>query len=213
MKIASLLIMFFFMITSSYAQFEKNEKLLGGSLDILRIKEKNAGIASGGPFGSTPSEVTDIQLNPEFSYIISKNTGISIFGGLLSQRNADIGGTGAESKYKGYTIGVGLTKYKFYTKDFGLLAKLQASYSPSWTRFYDNSGAIYPKNIYKLTTISLQPGLFYRFSKHFTLTALIAKTSYEHLVSKQEDIDTKRIHNRFSIGFSNISFGAFYIFK
>jgi len=212
MKTACLFFTLCFILTNSYAQFQKNEKLIGGSLDILRIKEKNAGVGSGGPFGSTPNEETDILLNPEFSYIISMNTGISIFGSFLSYRNAD-NGTGAESKYKSYTIGVGLTKYKFYTKDFGLMAKLQVSHSPSWTRYYDNSGAPYPKNIYKLTTISLQPGLFYRFSKHFTLTALIAKASYDHLVSKQEDIDTRRFHNQFSVGFSNISFGAFYIFK
>ena len=104
MKAMYLFIVLVFLTTSSYSQFLKNEKLIGGNLDFLKIKE--AGTASGGgPLGSTPSKETYISFRPEFSYIINKNTGLSIFGELLSSNASNVtADVGYETK--GFAVGV-----------------------------------------------------------------------------------------------------------
>jgi hypothetical protein len=45
------------------------------------------------------------------------------------------------------------------------------SYSQSWSQYDDTTVANYPKDKYYLTNASLVPGLFYRFSRHFSLQA------------------------------------------
>jgi hypothetical protein len=212
MRAKYLFIAFLFLSAKSYSQFLKNEKLIGGNLDIYTIREKNPSATTGGPFGNTSTKETDFSFRPEFSYIVSKNTGVSIFGEFLSSKYSNDPAAN-EYKTKGFTVGVGLSKYKFFTEGFGIFGKLQMSYSPSWTRYSDTTATFYPKDKYYLTNISLLPGLFYKFSKHFSLQATIGRVSYEHLVSKREGFDESKIHNQFSASFSNISFGAFYIFK
>ena len=212
MKAKYLFIVSIFLFTNSYSQFLKNEKFIGGNLDILSIKEKNSDVTGSGPFGSTSSKETDYSFRPEFNYIISKNLGVSIFGEFLSSKYT-YGSAGYETKTKGYGVGLGVSKYKFFTKGFGIFGKIQLSYSPSSSRYYDTSGTYYPKDKYNLSNASLLPGLFYRFTKHFTLQASIGKISYDHLVSKREGIDDSKIHNQFSASFSTLSFGAFYVFK
>jgi len=211
MKARYLLIVFVFLFTRSYSQFVKNEKLIGGNLDFLRIKEVGTGNA-GGPLGSTPSKETYISFRPEFSYIINKNTGLSIFGELLSSNasnvSADVG-----FKTKGFAVGVGLSKYKFFTDGFGIFGRAQVSYSPSSGHYYDTTATFYPKNSYDLTNVSLLPGVFYRFSKHFTLQATIGKISYDHLITKIESYSGSSKHDQFSASFSTLTFSAFYIFK
>jgi hypothetical protein len=210
MKAKYLFIVFVFLFTRSYSQFSKNEKLIGGNLDFQKIKENGTG--AGGPLGSTPSKETYISFRPEFSYIINKNTGISIFGELLSSNasneSADVG-----YKTKGFAVGIGLSKYKFFTEGFGILGRAQVSYSPSSGQYYDTTATFYPKNSYYLTNISLLPGVFYRFSKHFTLQATIGKISYDHLITKIESYPGSSKHDQFSVSFSTLSFSAFYIFK
>lgn len=210
MKAKFLFIVFVFLFSRSYSQFSKNEKLIGGNLDFQKIKENGTG--AGGPLGSTPSKETYISFRPEFSYIISKNTGISIFGELLSSNasneSADVG-----FKTKGFAVGIGFSKYKFFTESFGLFGRAQVSYSPSSGHYYDTTATFYPKNSYYLTNTSLLPGVFYRFSKHFTLQATIGKISYDHLITKIESYPGSSKHDQFSVSFSNLSFSAFYIFK
>jgi len=212
MKTKYLFIAFLFLFSKSYSQFTKNEKLIGGNLDIFTIREKNPSATTGGPFGTTSAKETDFSFRPEFSYIISKNIGVSIFGEYLSSKYSNDPSV-YEYKTKGFTVGAGLSKYKFFTKGFGIFGKFQISYSPSWTKYYDTTATFYPKDKYYLTNISLLPGLFYRFSRHFSLQATIGKVSYENLVSKREGFDESKKHNQFSVSFSNITFGAFYIFK
>ena len=212
MKTTYLFIAFLFLFSKSYSQFLKNEKLIGGNLDIVTIREMNPGITGGGPLGGRSATENYFSLRPEFSYIISKNIGVSIFGEFLSSINSSDPAAN-EFKTKGFTVGAGLSRYKFFTEGFGIFGKFQMSYSPSWSKYYDTTSIIHPKDKYHLTNISLMPGLFYRFSRHFSLQAAIGQVSYDHLVSKQEGIDESKIHNQFSVSFSNISFGAFYIFK
>ena len=211
MKATYLFIVFVFLFTRSYSQFSKNEKLIGGNLDFQKIKENGTG-AAGGPLGGTPSKETYISFRPEFSYIIGKNTGISIFGELLSSNasneSADVG-----FKTKGFAVGIGFNKYKFFTEGFGIFGRAQVSYSPSSGQYYDTTTTFYPKNSYYLTNASLLPGVFYRFSKHFTLQATIGKISYDHLITKIESYDGSSKHDQFSVSFSSLSFSAFYIFK
>jgi len=211
MKATFLFIVFVFLLTRSYSQFLKNEKLIGGNLDILTIKQKGSG-TGGGPLGGTPSKETFISFRPEFSYIINKNTGISIFGELLSSKNSS-DPANDEYKTKGFTVGVGVSKYKFFTEGFGIFGRAQVSYSPSSSKYYDTTATFYPKNNYYLTNISLLPGLFYRFSKHFTLQTTIGKISFDHLITKIETYNGSAKHDQFSVSFSNLSFSAFYIFK
>ena len=210
MKATYLLIVFVFLFTRSYSQFSKNEKLIGGNLDFQKIKENGTG--AGGPLGSTPSKETYISFRPEFSYIINKNTGVSIFGELLSS-NASNGSADVGFKTKGFAVGIGLSKYKFFTDGFGIFGRAQVSYSPSSGQYYDTTATFYPKNSYDLTNISLLPGVFYRFSKHFTLQATIGKISYDHLITKIESYPGSSKHDQFSASFSNLTFSAFYIFK
>ena len=212
MKARYLFIAFVFLFTRSNSQFLKNEKLIGGNLDFLTLKVKNPYGGAGGPLGGTPAKDTYLSFRPEFSYFISKNTGLSIFGELLSAKSSN-DPTNDEYKTKGFTVGVGLSKYKFFTEGFGIFGKSQVSYSPSWSKYYDTTATIYPKNNHYLTNFSLLPGLFYRFSKHFSLQATIGKISYDHLVSKTEGVSDSKKHNQFSASFSNLSFSAFYIFK
>jgi len=211
MKASYLFIVFIFLFTRSYSQFLKNEKLIGGNLDFLKIKEVGSS-TGGGPLGSTPSKETFILFRPEFSYIINKNTGVSIFGELLSSNASNVSGD-VGYKTKGFTVGVGVSKYKFFTEGFGILGRAQVSYSPSSGQYYDTTATFYPKNSYDLTNISLLPGIFYRFSKHFTLQATIGKISYDHLITKIESYPESTKHNQFSASFSNLTFSAFYIFK
>ena len=211
MKATFLFIVFVFLLTRSYSQFLKNEKLIGGNLDILTIKQKGSG-TGGGPLGGTPSKETFISFRPEFSYIINKNTGISIFGELLSSKNSS-DPANDEYKTKGFTVGVGVSKYKFFTEGFGIFGRAQVSYSPSSSKYYDTTATFYPKNNYYLTNISLLPGLFYRFSKHFTLQTTIGKISFDHLITKIETYNGSAKHDQFSVSFSTLSFSAFYIFK
>ena len=210
MKAKFLFIVFVFLFTRSNSQFLKNEKMIGGNLDFQKIKQE--GTSAGGPLGGTPSKETYISFRPEFSYIINKNTGISIFGELLSSKNSN-DPANAEYKTKGFTVGAGLSKYKFFTEGFGIFGRAQVSYSPSWSKYYDTTATFYPKNNYYLTNISLLPGLFYRFSKHFTLQTTIGKISFDHLITKIETYNGSAKHDQFSVSFSNLSFSAFYIFK
>ena len=212
MKAFYLLALSLFFFTSSYSQFEKNEKLIGGNLDLSIIREKNPDVTAGGPFGNTANRDTYISIRPEFMYMIGKNTGLSIFGEYLSSINSDVY---SNNKFtmKSFGVGLGLTKFKFFTNGFGILGRLQASYSSSWNQFDDTTANVYPKDKYHLTNVSLVPGMFYRFSKHFTLQATIGKISYDHLVSKVQGLDERKFHNQFTMSFTNISFGAFYIFK
>ena len=212
MKASYLFIVFVFLATSSYSQFLKNEKLIGGNLDFLTIKQTGSFTGAGGPLGGRPSKETYLSFRPEFGYIINKNTGISIFGELLSSKYSS-DPANDEYKTKGFTVGVGLSKYKFITEGFGIFGKSQVSYSHSWGRYYDTTATFYPKNDYYLTDISLLPGLFYRFSKHFSLQTTIGKISYDHLITKIEGYDGSAKHNQFSASFSNLTFSAFYIFK
>jgi len=212
MKARYLFIVFVFLFTRSYSQFLKNEKLIGGNVDILIIKQTGSFTGAGGPLGGTPSKETYLSFRPEFIYIINKNTGISIFGELLSSKYSS-DPANDEYKTKGFTVGVGLTKYKFFTEGFGIFGRAQVSYSPSSGQYYDTTATFYPKNSYNLTNISLLPGVFYRFSKHFTLQATIGKISYDHLITKIEGYNGSAKHNQFSASFSNLTFSAFYIFK
>ena len=212
MKTNYLFITLILLSNISFAQFQKNEKLIGGNLDIFTIREKNSNASTGGPFGNTSAKETDINFRPEFIYIISKNLGLSLFGEILSSKYSNNPGI-SETKSKGYSVGIGISRYAFFTKGFGALVKLQGSYSPSWSKYYDTSTNIYPKDKYYLTNISLLPGLFYRFSKHFSLQGIIGRISYDHLLQKREDLPNSKTHNQFSVGFSNITLGAFYIFK
>ena len=118
-----------------------------------------------------------------------------------------------EYKTNGFTVGAAFSKYKFFTEGFGIFGRAQVSYSPSWSKYYDTTATFYPKNNYYLTNISLLPGLFYRFSKHFTLQATIGRISYDHLITKIESYDGSSKHDQFSASFSSLSFSAFYIFK
>jgi hypothetical protein len=211
MKARYLFIVFVFLSATSYSQFLKNEKLIGGNLDFLRIKEVGTG-TGGGPLGSTPSKETYISFRPEFIYIINKNTGVSIFGELLSS-NASNASADVGYKTKGFAVGIGLSKYKFFTAGFGIFGRAQVSYSPSSGQYYDTTATFYPKNSYDLTNISLLPGVLYRFSKHFTLQATIGKISYDHLITKIESYSGSSKHDQFSASFSNLTFSAFYIFK
>ena len=61
MKAKYLFISFLFFFTKSYSQFLKNEKLIGGNLDVLTIREKNPGVTAGGPFGNTANKETVVK--------------------------------------------------------------------------------------------------------------------------------------------------------
>jgi len=159
MKAKYLFILFLFFFTKSYSQFLKNEKLIGGNLDILTIREKNPDVTAGGPFGNTANKDTYISIRPEFSYIISKNIGLSIFGEYLSNTYSDVS-TRNEFQIKSFAVGAGLTKFKFFTYEFGILGKFQMSYSPSWSKYDDTTATSYPKDKYYLTNASLVPGTF-----------------------------------------------------
>ena len=212
MKARYLFIVFVLLSATSYSQFLKNEKLIGGNLDILKIKETGSFAGAGGPLGGTPSKETYLSFRPEFIYIINKNTGLSIFGELLSSKYSS-NPLNDKYKTKGFTVGVGLSKYKFFTEGFGIFGRAQVSYSPSSGQYYDTTATFYPKNDYYLTDISLLPGLFYRFSKHFSLQTTIGKISYDHLITKIESYPGSAKHDQFSASFSNLTFSAFYIFK
>lgn len=213
MKLKSLATLIIYLLASKVsAQFSRNEILIGGNLDVFVIREKNPGATTGGPFGSTSAKETDFSIRPELNYLISNNVGLSIFGEILSSKYTNNPGVN-ESKTKGYSIGIGLSRYKFFTKGFGVFGRFQASYSPSTGSYSDTSNTYYPKDKYQLTAFSLQPGLFYRFSRHFSLQAIIGRLSFEHLISKREGFTNQKKHDQFYLGFSNISFGFFYIFR
>ena len=212
MKTIYLPFTFLLFSTISFAQFQKNEKMIGGNLDIFIIREKNSSASTSSVFGNTPAKETGISFRPEFSFIISKNIGLSLFGEILSLKNSNVPSV-SETKSKSYSLGIGVSKYKFLTKEFGGFVKFRVSYAPSWSKYSDNSSTAYPKNKNYLTNISLLPGLFYRFNKHFLLQGTIGKISYDHLLQKTEYLPDSKIHNQFSVSFSDIAFGAFYIFK
>ena len=205
-------VIFIFILFSqnfSYAQFEKKEKMLGGNINIFITKEKNGSIGGGGPLGNVYAKETAIKFMPEFTYIFAKNSSLSLLAGYVSDFTT---ASNFKSKSKGYLIGIALSKHHFVTNRFSIFGRLQISYSPTKINLSDADGNTDKTNHF-LTNIGIYPGFAFRFSKHFSMNAIIGRISYDHLTNKQDGQNETRTIDEFNFGFTNISFGAFYIFK
>lgn len=194
------------------SQFEKNEKLIGGSLFFLNSSKNNINAdQSGGSFGPASKE-NNLIIQPEFGYVIKKNLVINLMASVSSEKYSDLSNN-TISKTKWYTIGIGLSDYKFFKKDFGLFFRVQTSLTPAWNSYFYSDGTSSSKERSYLTDLSFIPGGFYRFTKHFCMQTQLGYLSYDHKINKRDDVPDRQVDNQFSAGFYlDLRLSAFYIF-
>jgi len=146
---------------ASFSQdFNKGDKLIGGSFSfsIFNVNNNGPGYYNGGNVGILPS----------YSWFIKNNLAMGIRGNINYLRSEQETATGERINSSFITgISVFLKKYKPVKDKFGIYFENEIGGNYNVTKDKFSSSPTYTKSSVYGLTYHFSPGVFYRFSKRF----------------------------------------------
>ena len=147
-------------LTAHSQNFNKGDKLFGGSVSFNTYTNNNNSFSSNG---------SNIGLSPSFSWLIKDNLAFGIRGGINYEQNKSENQAPSDNKSTTYNgaAGVFLRKYKTVKDKFGMYFDNNLSFYVSNTKNESGTPVVVSKNESKGVNYRFSPGVFYMFSSHF----------------------------------------------
>ena len=206
-KIYAFLILSFLVGTSTYCQFEKGQKIIGGNIGFVTGKTNNS------YSGSYTSAYSNVSINPSFGWFIKPNVlwGIGLLYGLNYQKN-NIYMAPDVTKIWRNSLGVNVFSQKFFnlTRNFFFTVNTSGGAGYSFGKQTNTANDIENKstNSGYSVSLSVSPGLSYRLTPRLLFDANLSNLiyiSYYYNQTKAKDAvgsDIKTFDKSFSLSSS-----------
>lgn len=161
MKKILLILVCSYSFTSFSQDFNKGDKLIGGSFSFSIFN-----VSNNGPAGYY--NAGNVGILPSYSWFIKNNLAMGIRGNINYLRSEQETATGERISSSFITgISVFLKKYKPLKDKFGMYFENEIGGNYNVTKDNFSSSSTYTKNSVYGLTYHFSPGVFYRFSKRF----------------------------------------------
>jgi hypothetical protein len=190
----------------SFGQFNKGDKVLGGTLSFNMAKNENS------QFGTVTVNNTFFGIYPNFGVLINSNLEI---GGQLgyTSNNDEWSNTDMSTDRKLNDLTVGLYTQRYFVISDKFLFSLIGNISYSWGKektLITNQNDIVEDEINRNSIgVRFRPSFIFFPSPNWGLQASIGELGYTHTKDKTND-DTS---NQFGINYGYVSFGIAYYFR
>jgi hypothetical protein len=184
------------------AQFHHGEMLTGGNIFI----NNNASVPLLSGPGVFPDDSKDFEIfmTPQLIHFFRENKAIGLLMGFHSYKSEVLGQKNINT---GFDAGIFIKQYKFFYKGLGLYFQLGVNYARSNDKF---NGITEYRN--SLASLKINPGLFYRFTRHFSMEYVFGEAGIGQSRSRQVPVDITVSRTEFFVGFfDGFNISAYYI--
>jgi hypothetical protein len=190
----------------SFGQFNKGDKVLGGTLSLNLAKNENS------QFGTVNTNNNSFDIYPNFGVLINSNLEIGGYLGYSSSHEEwSVTNTSSDRKSHSLSTGVYVQRY-FVISDkflFSLIGNISYGGGKEKTSLVNQNDIVEDENKWNSIGVTFRPSFIFFPSPNWALQASIGDLSYTHTKNKTND-DTS---NRFGINYGYVGFGIAYYFR
>ena len=190
----------------SFGQFNKGDKVLGGTLSLNTANNEN------NQYGAVTSNYTTFGIYPNFGVLINSNLEIGSQLGYSSSNN-EWSATNASTDQKSNYLNAGLYMQRYFVISdkflFSLIANISYGAGKDKTLITNQNGFVEDEIKRNSIGVAFRPSFIFFPSPNWGLQASIGELSYTHSKNKTSD-DTS---NQFGINYGYVSFGIAYYFR
>ena len=161
----------------SFGQFNKGDKVLGGTLSLSTAKNENS------QFGAVTSNNTTFGIQPNFGVLINSNLEIGGQLGYSSSHN-EWSATNASSDQKSNYLTAGLYMQRYFVISdkflFSLIANISYSGGKDKTLITNQNDIDEDENKWNSIGVTFRPSFIFFPSPNWGLQASIGELSYSH---------------------------------